>query len=70
MKVEIDVEEVKRVFRLLEDLHDLVHQPLNYRDTNQVEIFADRHYLEVKDLYYKVVWNWLPEEVQRQITET
>ena len=69
MKVQIDLEEVKRVFRLIEEVHDLMHQPLKSRDVEQVEAFVDSHYPEIKDLYYKVVWNWLPQEVQREITE-
>jgi hypothetical protein len=69
MQIQVDLEEVKRVFGLLEELHDFVHQPLKYRDAAQVEAFVDAYYPEIKDLYYQVVWNWLPQDVQREITE-
>ena len=67
--VKISLEEVRRVFHFLEKANKLMHQPMAYKDPQQVEKFVDDNYPEVRNLYYHVVWNWLPEEVQREIEE-
>ncbi len=67
-KIEIDVTEIRRVYGLLEEIHGFFHQPLKFRDTHLVEKFAKQHYDEIQNLYYQVVWNWLPKEVQEKIT--
>lgn len=66
-RIEVDLSEVKRVFYLLENINHLFHQPMYYRDTNIVESFANANYGEIKDLYYKVVWEWLPGDVKKEI---
>lgn len=68
-EVSIDVTEIVRVFRLLEEMNDLFHQPAKYGDPAVVKEFANEHYPEIKDLYYEVVWNWLPANLQNKITE-
>lgn len=68
-KIEIDVAEIRRVYGLLEEINDLFHQPMKFRDTGTVETFVKQHYGEIQNLYYQVVWNWLPTEVQEEITE-
>lgn len=65
--ISIPLDEARRVFELLEKLHELMHQPLVYRDIRQVENFVEHNYAEVRDLYYQVVWRWLPEEVHQEI---
>jgi len=69
MKIQVDLADVKRVFRLLENIHELMHEPLRYSDSSQVEAFAAAHYAEIKELYYETVWNWLPQEVKQEIIE-
>jgi len=67
--VQVNVNDVRRVYELLDKLRNLFHQPLYYRDPNVVERFADENYSEIMDLYYKTVWEWLPEDVRRSIEE-
>ena len=67
MKIEIELEEAKRVFRLLEEFNELLHQPLNYEDTKYVTAFAASNSPESKELYYNAAWNWLPQETKREI---
>lgn len=68
-KIEVDLEEVQRVFALLEDLNALFHQPMKCKDSEYVSNFAKKNYPEIKDLYYEIVWNWLPKDVQEKIEE-
>jgi hypothetical protein len=65
--LEVPLDEAKRLFRFLEKAHDLMHQPMYYRDTEVVDKFVGKNYAEVKELYYDIVWNWFPEDVQREI---
>jgi len=66
-KIEIELEDLKRVFFLLEDINHLFHQPMYFNDSDMVEAFADRNFDEIGELYYKVIWNLLPAEVQEEI---
>ena len=68
-QVSVPAHEVERVFRFLERVHHLMHQPMHYKDPEYVEAFAINNYPELKDLYYDIVWNWLPEEVRRDIED-
>lgn len=67
--LKVPLADVRRVFKFLEKIHDLAHDPLNYQDTERVSVFMRDNYPEIKDLYYKIVWKWLPKEVQDQIVE-
>jgi hypothetical protein len=67
-KLTIDLDEAIRVFRLLEKANQLFHQPMAYKDVETVAKFSDENYQEIKALYYNVVWDWLPEEVQASIS--
>ncbi|WP_017852504.1 hypothetical protein [Leptospira interrogans] len=69
-KIQIPLGEVKRVFKFLEKIHDCMHQPLLYQNPKLVEKFVYENYNEVKELYYHVVWNWLPKEIQKEIEES
>lgn len=60
-KVEIAVDEVRRVFELIEQIQQFLHQPMNYKD---IQSFAKLCYPELHEVYYEVVWNWLPEHVK------
>ena len=64
--VTIKLEEVRRVYDLIAKIHYFFHQPLHYPD---VEKFATEHYPEMKEVYYQVVWDWLPEDVQADVME-
>ena len=63
-KTEVNVDEVKKVYLLLEDLNDFFHQREQY---SGVEEFADQNYERIHDCYYKIVWNWLPEDEKEKI---
>ena len=63
-KVEIDVEELKKVYLLLEDLNDFFHQEEKYSD---IKNFADQNYKRIHECYYKTVWNWLPSDLKEEI---
>jgi hypothetical protein len=67
--IEVPLNEVRRVFDFLTKAHDLMHQPFNYTNSQVVEKFVEDNYEEVKELYYKIVWNWFPADMQRRIEE-
>lgn len=68
-QIHIPLDEAVRVFRFLEKIHELMHQPLAYQSTNQVDAFVEANYPELRELYYRVVWNWLPKQVQANIED-
>ena len=68
-KIEIDLDEARRVFDLLEKMNSLFHQPMKYKDAKAVDAFAEGNYDEIKELYYNVVWEWLPDDVKVEIEE-
>jgi hypothetical protein len=61
----VDVNEALRLYAILEKLNQLFHQPSNYRNSALIEKFADDNYPEIHALYYRVVWDWLPKEIQQ-----
>jgi len=65
--ITIELEEAMRVFKILEEVNDLFHQQLYYKDQKIVAKFAKDYYKEIHALYYDVVWNWLPKNVQDEI---
>lgn len=65
--IQVPLEDVIRVFRFLEKVHDVMHQPLAYQNAQRVEAFVEENYPEARELYYHLVWKWLPEEVQADI---
>ncbi len=69
MKVEVDLEEVIRVFNLIEKMQAFMHQTEKYNDLNTRESFMRDYYPEVHSLYYDIVWDWLPEEKKKEIEE-
>ncbi|MFZ3191943.1 MAG: hypothetical protein WA154_01900 [Moraxellaceae bacterium] len=68
-KIEVSVDEVKRAFNLLGEMNGLFHQPMRYEDPELVKSFAEANYQEIKDLYYNVVWEWVPASVKAEIEE-
>ncbi|EMY76970.1 hypothetical protein LEP1GSC060_3413 [Leptospira weilii serovar Ranarum str. ICFT] len=68
-KIEIPLDDLKRIFKFLENVHDWMHQPLYYRNIELVEKFVNENYEEVKELYYHVIWNRLPEGTRNEIEE-
>lgn len=69
-KVEIATAEVLRMYRLLEELHRFLHQPVHYDEhTAVVNWLKNGVYEELSSMYYEVVWGCLPEEAKRGIEE-
>lgn len=66
--VSVPLDDVRRVFRLLGEVQDLLHQEMKFRDPEYVTKFAYKHYPELRKLYYTVVRDWLPEDVEDAIT--
>jgi hypothetical protein len=65
-KITVDLIEARRVFELIERLHQFLHDPSNYGECNE---FAHQIYPEVRDIYYDVIWGWFPRETQREYEE-
>ena len=61
-KVELDISEMKRVFYLLEKFYSLLQKPRSEMDENYLESFMRENYMELNDVYYDMVWNWLPSD--------
>ena len=61
--VKIKTAEIKRVYQLVKELHNFFHQPMNYVN---VEEFAEEHYDEIRDVYYDVLWEWLPAKMKAE----
>ncbi len=59
-KIEVDLDEIKRVFFMMEKIHDLLHQPMKFEDATYVNEFVKSNYIELNELYYDVIWDWLP----------
>ena len=68
-KTQIKTQDLLRIYKLLEEVNDLFHQPLKYKNAEAVEKFAESHYPEIRDLYYEVVWNYLPPKIQQNLEE-
>ena len=49
---------------VLKKIQQFLHQPMHFAD---IGTFADENYKEVHEIYYNVLWNWLPEETQKEI---
>ena len=65
-EVTIKLEEVQRVYDLIEEIHYFFHQPMHFSEVDQ---FAIKNYPEIKQVYRKIVWEWLPEDVKAEIRE-
>ncbi len=69
-KVQVSIRDVQRVFPFLEKANELFHQTTNYEDVETVRKFAVGNYEEISELYYDVVWTWLPESFRRELDES
>ena len=66
-KIEVRLNEVREVFEFLEELHDFMHQPENFLNTEQITQFIESgNYQKLKHVYYHVVWDWLPTAIQKE----
>ena len=60
-------EEQIRLYRLMEKLNWFFHQEMHYLDRDIAEKTARECYPEIRDLYYDILWNDLPEGTQEQL---
>lgn len=65
-EIKIRLDEIKKVYLLLEDLNDFFHQEKNY---SNVKEFADQNYERIHDCYYKTVWEWFPKDIQEKLQD-
>ena len=65
-KIEVELNEIIRTYRMMEKLNNFFHQSMNFVNTNE---FAEKNYEEIRTVFYKVIWNWIPPEVQEQLME-
>ncbi len=65
-KIQINLEEAVRVFKLMEEINAFFHQRENYNDVYK---FGDEYYGEIREVYYDVIWNWFPSAIQKEIME-
>ena len=69
-KIEVPLDEVKRLFLFLEELNHFFHQPMHYEDHAAVVKYIEGGmYEQIHSMYYHVVWNWLPPAVQKEIED-
>ena len=54
----------------MEKINGLFHQPAHLEDPLQVKEFARDNYQEIKSLYYEILWNWLPDNIKEEFTES
>ncbi|HRI62679.1 MAG TPA: hypothetical protein PK156_00530 [Polyangium sp.] len=69
--ITIPIEEAWRIFELIEELHDFLHQPMNYSNPEDVEAWLAKKdvYPELRHVYYKIVTNWFPVNEETGIVE-
>ena len=67
-KVEVPLDEVKRLFLFLEDLNSFFHDPDKYNNQERLVKYVESGmYEKLHSMYYQVVWSWLPPTVQKEI---
>lgn len=60
-KIEMTEETAWRIYRLIEEMHDFLHQPMNYETLEDLNRWLEKGtYKELHDVYYKVVGPWFP----------
>jgi hypothetical protein len=60
-KKQLDELEAWRLYELIEELHDFLHQPKNYQKLEQLESWlASGVYDELHRIYYDVLAEWFP----------
>ncbi len=65
-KIVVDLKDARRVYELMEEINDFFHQPMNFESADKARAFAHSHYPEIRELYYHVVYDWLPRNVQEE----
>jgi len=68
--IKVNLDEAREVFLLLEEFQQFFHQPMHYENIAQVNEFLEKGAFDrLCRAYYDVTWNWLPEDVQKEIED-
>ena len=69
--ITIPVEDAWRIYELLEELNDFLHQPMNYSNPADVEAWLAKKdvYPELRDVFYGIVRHWFPVNEETSIVE-
>lgn len=62
-------DELIRLYRLMEKLNWFFHQEMHYLDRETAEKIARESYPEIREFTYDILWNDLPKEVRKHITD-
>ena len=68
MDINVDIRELKKLYYLLEELNDFFHQEDNYLNKEKAKSFAKDKYPLINEMYYNIVWDWLPDKVKNGLT--
>lgn len=72
-KIQVDIDEVMKLYILMEDLVAFFHQPMHYETIEDLHKFLGNRdegaIKEMAEAYYDVIWNWLPEDKRKEIEE-
>ena len=67
-KIQVDLDEVKQLFFLLEEYVAFFHQPMHYENIDAVNKFLEAGmYKRLHNMFYHTVWDWLPPSVKEEI---
>jgi len=69
MTVNMELSDILRVYRLLDKLHDFFHRHEDDVSLEQFRAFGMQIYPELRDSYYHVIWEALPDEVKLRIMD-
>jgi hypothetical protein len=69
--IEISLKDLMLMFKTMEEFNRFFHQSSHYQDSVQIHDYMDSEkggaYEMIHKLYYDVLWNYLPEDIQKQI---
>lgn len=59
--IRVSREDAWRIYELMEQMHDFLHQQDNYRTQSEVAEWLDKGvYEELRQVFYRVVAKWFP----------
>lgn len=61
------LEEQIRLYRLMEKLNCFFHQEMHYLNNDIAEKTARECYPEIREFMYEILWDDLPEEIQKKL---
>lgn len=67
----IPVEDAWRIYELIEELHDFLHQPMYYQNSGDVDAWMEKKkiYPELQHVYYEIVTKWFSVDEETSIVE-